>query len=404
MLFVYNAVVGVALILLLVVSTGKSGVFRLHHPSSPALVREVVAIGVVLLVILPYAMFCVALFSGGWIALAEGWSFVIGFEYVLSNISGIALALTGETPSTGFGEFVEIMMSLWTMLFTAVLIGIVSGMGIVRRALAMLPPSLGALLLCILLFIPSALLVLSAFTGLTISAFESWPAEDGFFFMVGTLCGLANPLTAATPSTPGGKFVETLAIIGELFLASAVIGVVSAHPICRKAVAILEGKEAREGPTTLTPEKGRGERDAAPGSKLAWTSPVVPVEAATPPAQLPGELAVKDDEDEADALRSELQSLQAKHRLLEARLRDTGEATRLAEHEVGALQTKFAAAQTEVSTLREETARRAEREKALSTRVAELEQQNSELELERRRLQDELQHIRDQKAEELEDV
>ncbi len=50
---------------------------------------------------------------------------------------------------------------------------------------------------------------------------------DGFYYVVGNLCGLATPLTTVNPDTTHGRFIDIVIAVWSLSIAAAFIGVVS---------------------------------------------------------------------------------------------------------------------------------------------------------------------------------
>lgn len=218
---------------------------RIHvvliSPLWPEWLKNVMSMAVLLVCVVPLSVLAVSLFFGGFTAISEGWVYGVGFEYVLSNVAGLSVALTSVVPTSMLGEVVDVFLSLWAMLLACTFMGIAGGMTLVVRMIEKMPPTVLGFFRYIFIYIPVALLVLSLATGVVIGAIEGWSFVDGFFFMVGSMCGLANPLTSVAPVSPSGMFVEVLCMVGELTLGGAVVSIVGAHPLCEACIRSLEG-------------------------------------------------------------------------------------------------------------------------------------------------------------------
>merc|ERR1712151_502238 len=94
---------------------------------------------------------------------------------------------------------------------------------------------------CLFIYIPVVLLATATISGGCIALVEKWAFVDGFYFMVGQICGLTSPLTDVAPITAYGAFCEILFISTEISLAGAVIGIVGAHPITSQVIQLFEG-------------------------------------------------------------------------------------------------------------------------------------------------------------------
>eukprot|EP00658_Telonema_sp_P-2_P079865 TRINITY_DN7839_c0_g1_i2.p1 TRINITY_DN7839_c0_g1~~TRINITY_DN7839_c0_g1_i2.p1 ORF type:complete len:279 (-),score=71.16 TRINITY_DN7839_c0_g1_i2:82-918(-) len=63
--------------------------------------------------------------------------------------------------------------------------------------------------------------------GLMLAAGEGWPVMDGFYYVVGNMCGLATPLTSASPTTTFGRFMDIVVSVWAISVVATFIGIVS---------------------------------------------------------------------------------------------------------------------------------------------------------------------------------
>merc|ERR1712032_34986 len=96
------------------------------------------------------------------------------------------------------------------------------------------------------LYAPAALTLLALGTGGLMAIAEKWSFRDGFFFMAGSITGVANSMISKTPQTASGCFVEVLCVSFEISLAGVVIGVVGSHPMIERFVNSVEGRDTNE--------------------------------------------------------------------------------------------------------------------------------------------------------------
>jgi len=92
--------------------------------------------------------------------------------------------------------------------------------------------------------IPAAMTLLALLTGLLMAGCEGWTVREGFFYMVGALLGLANPLTNVAPVLPVSLLIECICISIELALAGAIIGITASHPLMQKFQVLIEGERS----------------------------------------------------------------------------------------------------------------------------------------------------------------
>eukprot|EP00418_Pyrodinium_bahamense_P079320 CAMPEP_0179067190 /NCGR_PEP_ID=MMETSP0796-20121207/29363_1 /TAXON_ID=73915 /ORGANISM="Pyrodinium bahamense, Strain pbaha01" /LENGTH=310 /DNA_ID=CAMNT_0020764215 /DNA_START=32 /DNA_END=964 /DNA_ORIENTATION=+ len=198
---------------------------------------------VVLLGVIPLSMMLVCLIMGPILASIEGWSVILGIEYMVTNVLGLQDPLTDIIPDSTFGNIVDIIMSLWAMVLFTAAMGLAASMSMVSHTTQRMPSTTCGLLRYMLIHVPTLLILVSLATGAIMSAIEDWSVFDGFLYMAGVMCGLANPLVDNVPDSPWACFVEVLCVSVELSLGGAIIGIISAHPLAQRVVILVEGAD-----------------------------------------------------------------------------------------------------------------------------------------------------------------
>merc|ERR1711988_1888921 len=66
-----------------------------------------------LLIIIPAVVILCGCLFGGLLAWNEGWGFVDGFYYVISNLVCLATPLTDISPEEPGGKFLDLLVSVW---------------------------------------------------------------------------------------------------------------------------------------------------------------------------------------------------------------------------------------------------------------------------------------------------
>jgi len=94
-----------------------------------------------------------------------------------------------------------------------------------------------------LIYIPLAIIGSTVMTSGILARVENWAFADGFYFMIGHICGLATPLTHVAPGTAEGCLIEALTVTLELCFGGAVIGIIGAHPITQDIINLMEGRK-----------------------------------------------------------------------------------------------------------------------------------------------------------------
>lgn len=208
----------------------------------PLMAKDVIAMLMLLFGAVPFLLFVVSLIFGAVLGPIEEWSFDVAFEYTLSNVAGLANPLTSIVPTSTLGDCASIGISIWAMLITSSMMGVAGNMGVIQRIITRMPGSILWFTFYIFILIPVLLIAVSFLLAFPLAYAEGWRVMDGFLFMIGSLCGLANPLTSVVPHSPHGVFLEILASVSEVALGGAIVGIVGSHPVCDKFVAYLEGE------------------------------------------------------------------------------------------------------------------------------------------------------------------
>jgi len=216
------------------------------HIHKMTIVRRPAAMAYLLFVCVPTVILFVCFTLGALLAVIEDWGVLVGAEYVLTNVLGLSTPLTKVSPDSSIGKIADVVISLWAMLLATTAMGLAAGMSMVGSIIDRMPTSASGFFLYVGLYIPVSLVLIAILTGLIMASIEDWNFSDGFFFMAGSICGLANPLTEVRPDSATGAFFEVLCISVELCLGGAIIGVVGAHPLSAQIINWLEGGAAEE--------------------------------------------------------------------------------------------------------------------------------------------------------------
>ena len=70
---------------------------------------------------------------------------------------------------------------------------------------------------------------------------EDWKVKDGFYYIVGNLCGLATPITNLTPDSSEGKVVDVFVALVSVSISASVITMVGYFSIWRTLMSSFEG-------------------------------------------------------------------------------------------------------------------------------------------------------------------
>ena len=92
---------------------------RLRIKDSPA------RAAITLLVFVPLFILTFSAIFGGLFALAEGWDFKEGFEFLVQTICGLATPLTERVPEHSIGQVIALLFAIASLGVTSVIIGIV---------------------------------------------------------------------------------------------------------------------------------------------------------------------------------------------------------------------------------------------------------------------------------------
>lgn len=218
--------------------------------------RGSVSLLLVLLGLVPAVVLITCVVLGPMVAALEGWPVAIGVEYMISNALGLLQPLTEETPVTLLGQLVSSIANCLSMVVVTATMGIVSSMMVVSEFTQRMPKSAKGFFLTMFILIPTVMFLLAFFTGLLMAASEGWSVRQGFFYMIGALLGLANPLTSVAPLTPASLLIECICISIELALAGAILGIAASHPLTQKFQALIEGERMQIQVDEVDVEKG----------------------------------------------------------------------------------------------------------------------------------------------------
>jgi len=65
---------------------------------------------------------------------AEGWTFKTGFYYIIGNIVGLGNPLVAVTPTSGGGEFCDVLISVWSLSVCGTAIGVIANLEIIKSS------------------------------------------------------------------------------------------------------------------------------------------------------------------------------------------------------------------------------------------------------------------------------
>ncbi len=223
-----------------------------------SLAREVRSFAFFATFLIPVVVSSVAVVFGGLLAAGEGWSFSDGFLYVMVDVLGMDVALTDAAPTSDGGIVWDCFISFWSLGFAVVMFSFCFEMALCKRDLfrmllenfvrvdmvetydengrfvisrKRLLAESGVCLAFVLAFVPLLIGTLSVALGGLLAAVEGWSFKDGALFLIGNMCGIANPLTETKPENGFGKAAAVvidcwaLAVLGSfvgMFITSGV--------------------------------------------------------------------------------------------------------------------------------------------------------------------------------------
>jgi hypothetical protein len=193
-----------------------------------------------IVVLVPSLMFVVAFLFAGILAACEGWTYFESFMYVLGNMVGVG-PLVNIVPSGAGGITLDIVASMWSMLLTSTILGLSASISLFDHINSLVPSSFCGLLRVFLIYLPLCLGTLATGCGALLALLEDWSVANGLLFMLGSLCGIQDPLTEVSPSTDAGNFFVIICFCLELSLGGAIIGIVGSHPCLKYLIVRLEG-------------------------------------------------------------------------------------------------------------------------------------------------------------------
>ena len=93
---------------------------------------------------------------------------------------------------------------------------------------------------------PCAVLIIGAFFGAILAAGEGWTFEEGWFYVVGNVVGLATPLVDVTPDTFWGEILDVYIAALSISVAGVALGFISSFSYMQAATKYLEGLSDNE--------------------------------------------------------------------------------------------------------------------------------------------------------------
>ena len=226
--------------------------------TSTSLAREVRLFAFFATFLVPVVVSSVAVVFGGLLAAGEGWSFSDGFLYVMVDVLGMDVTLTDAAPTSDGGIVWDCFISFWSLGFAVVMFSFCFEMALCKRDLfrmllekfvrvdmvetydengrfiisrKRLLAETKVCLAFVLAFVPLLIGSLSVALGGLLAVVEGWSFKDGALFLIGNMCGIANPLTETKPENGFGKAAAVvidcwaLAVLGSfvgMFITSGV--------------------------------------------------------------------------------------------------------------------------------------------------------------------------------------
>lgn len=193
---------------------------------------------------------------GGILAAAEGWTFVDGLFFNVSLLCGLTTPLTSAMPSTAIGTLLLVLIAVWSVGFTAAIIGLVteyqSPVILLRRLERMLGADRGrpalSFVVLTLIALPSAIMVTSWVLGLCLDGAEGWPPGTGGKYIASNMSMLPTPLVSVSPSTTLGALIDVLVSVLGLSISSTSFALVGAQKGVVSFTEMLDGGYLRRWP------------------------------------------------------------------------------------------------------------------------------------------------------------
>ena len=99
----------------------------------PRWVRQLLVFLLFCFVLVPAVVLAVAAVLGGVLAAVEGWRYLDGFLYVISNLCALANPLTDVGPDSEAGMFFDILVALWSLAISGAAIGVVAALSFTEQ-------------------------------------------------------------------------------------------------------------------------------------------------------------------------------------------------------------------------------------------------------------------------------
>jgi len=179
-------------------------------------------------ILAPLACFGLGLCFGAILAAAEGWPVAGasgGFWYVTTNIAGTP-PVGSESPTSTMGITVDIIVSTISLVFASTIValsGMLAFVGNLPDKLKLNTMWKG--LLALLIVIPAAVCAACAAFGAIVAVAEGATFDQGFRFVISSVCGLGNPLTTWAPTTIHASLINVVLGVASQGLIGVIIGI-----------------------------------------------------------------------------------------------------------------------------------------------------------------------------------
>ena len=193
-----------------------------------ALRTPLVAFVLLVFIIAPLLCLALGLCFGAILAAAEGWPVGGshgGFWYVTTNIAGTP-PVGSESPTSTMGITVDIIVSTISLVFASTIIALSGMLAFVGNLPGKLQlDTTWKALLAVLIVIPAAVCVVSAAFGAILTVAEEATFDQGFRFVISSVCGLGNPLTTWSPTTIHASMISVALGVASQGLIGVIIGI-----------------------------------------------------------------------------------------------------------------------------------------------------------------------------------
>jgi len=163
------------------------------------------------------------------------------FAYVLGNTVGLG-PIVKLVPVDPMGKVMDALASLLCLMLTATVLGLVSIINLSSMFANHVPPGFCGLLRTLLIYVPLVLIAMACVTGVVLALIEDWKVGDSIIYMVGSLCGIEDPLTPDRVESGLGHFITAICFCIEISIGGSIIGIIATHESVTRFVHLCEGK------------------------------------------------------------------------------------------------------------------------------------------------------------------